>query len=144
MRPTTIRGLWPRFLRRVRPEALILMETELWPNLIERTAACGDVYLVNARLSERSFHRYRRVRSFTRPMLKHLSHVVCQYEDTAARFLDLGARTATTIGSVKFDAQLPPDRFGVYDPGFGDAPVGSPAARTPARKKSSWTRTGAC
>ena len=112
-----------RFLRRVRPEALILMETELWPNLIERTAACGDVYLVNARLSERSFHRYRRVRSLTGAMLKHLSHVVCQYEDTAARFLDLGAPTATTIGSVKFDAQLPPDRFGVYDPGFGDAPV---------------------
>ena len=113
-----------RFLRRVRPEALILMETELWPNLIERTAASGaDVYLVNARLSERSYRRYRRVRSLIGPMLKRLRHVVCQYEDTAERLLDLGARTVTTTGSVKFDAQLPPDRFGVYNPGFGDAPV---------------------
>ena len=113
-----------RFLRRRRPEALILMETELWPNLIEYTKASGaNVYLVNARLSERSYRRYRRVRSLTRPMLKRLSHVVCQYRDTAARFLDLGAAAATTVGSVKFDAQLPPDRFGVYDPSFGDAPV---------------------
>ena len=113
-----------RFLRRVRPTALVLMETELWPNLIEHTAASGaDVYLVNARLSERSYRRYRRVRSVIEPMLERVRHIVCQYEDTAARFRNLGAQTVTTAGSVKFDGQLPPDRFGVYDPGFGDAPV---------------------
>ena len=113
-----------RFLRRVRPKALILMETELWPNWIERTAASGaEVYLVNARLSERSHRRYRRVRALALPMLARLTHIVCQYEDTAARFRDLGAQAVTTVGSVKFDVALPPDRFGVYDPGFGDAPA---------------------
>ena len=113
-----------RFLRRVRPKALILMETELWPNLIERAAASGvAVYLANARLSERSYRRYRRLRWLVRPMLARLAHIVCQYDDTAARFRDLGAQAVTTVGSVKFDAALPPDRFGIYDPGFGDAPT---------------------
>ena len=56
-------------------------------------------------------------------MLARLTHIVCQYEDTAARFRDLGALAVTTVGSVKFDVTLPPDRFGIYDPGFGDAPV---------------------
>ena len=46
-----------RFLERVRPSALVLLETELWPNVIRQTALRGvDVFLVNARLSERSFH----------------------------------------------------------------------------------------
>ena len=113
-----------RFLRRVRPKALVLMETELWPNLIARTAASGaPVYLVNARLSDRSFRRYRRVPSLIGPMLRSLEQVVCQYEDTAKRFRALGATAVQTIGSVKFDAVPPPDSFGVYEPGFGASPT---------------------
>ena len=113
-----------RFLRRARPKALVLMETELWPNMIERTAASGaEVYLVNARLSERSHRGYRRLGWLTRPMLKRLAHVVCQYEDTAARFRDLGAQAVTAIGSVKFDGQPPPDHFGIEGLDFGAAPV---------------------
>ena len=113
-----------RFLRRVRPKALVLMETELWPNLIAQTAASGaSVYLVNARLSERSYRRYRRAASLTRPMLRCLDQVVCQYEDTAQRFRALGASAVHAIGTVKFDAEPPPDPFGVYDPGFGTAPT---------------------
>ena len=57
-----------RFLRRIRPTALVLMETELWPNLIRQTAGTGaDVYLVNARLSERSFAGYRRIKALATP-----------------------------------------------------------------------------
>ena len=113
-----------RFLRRTRPKALVLMETEISPNMIERTAASGaDVYLVNARLSARSHRGYRRLSWLTRPMLKRLAHVVCQYEDTAARFRDLGAGAVTAIGSVKFDGQPPPDRFGIDSLDFGTAPA---------------------
>ncbi len=113
-----------RFLRRVRPRALVLMETELWPNLVEQTAASGaPVYLVNARLSERSYRGYRRIGGLTVRMLSHIDEIVCQYEDTAARFLALGAASVAVTGSVKFDAEMPPDRFGVGDLDFGDAPV---------------------
>lgn len=113
-----------RFLRRVRPSALVLLETELWPNVIRQTAASGaDVFLVNARLSARSFDGYRRIGSLVRPMLEHLRCVVCQYEDTAARFRALGATSVEVTGSVKFDADLPPDHSGVGDLSFGGAPV---------------------
>lgn len=113
-----------RFLRRVRPSALVLMETELWPNVVEQTAASGaDVFLVNARLSARSYAGYRRIGSLVRPMLERLRCVVCQYEDTAARFRALGATPVEVTGSVKFDAELPPDDFGVGNLSFDGAPV---------------------
>lgn len=113
-----------RFLRRVRPRALVLMETELWPNLVEQTAAGGaSVYLVNARLSARSYRGYRRIGPLVRRMLRSFEGIVCQYEDTAARFRSLGARSVVVTGSVKFDAEMPPEVFGVGDLGFGDAPV---------------------
>ena len=113
-----------RFLRRVRPSALVLLETELWPNVVRQTAASGaDVFLVNARLSARSFAGYRRIGSLVRPMLEQLRCVVCQYEDTAARFRALGANNVEVTGSVKFDADLPPDDFGVGDLSFDGASV---------------------
>ena len=113
-----------RFLRRVRPRALVLMETELWPNLVEQTAASGaSVYLVNARLSARSYRGYRRIGPLVRRMLGSIEGIVCQYEDTAARFRSLGATSVVVTGSVKFDAEMPPDGFGLGDLGFGDAPV---------------------
>ena len=113
-----------RFLRRVRPKALVLMETELWPNLVSRTAASGaSVYLVNARLSARSFRGYRRAGPLVRRMLDDIDRIVCQYEDTAARFRALGANIVEVTGNVKFDAEMPPDTFGVGDLGFGDSPV---------------------
>ena len=113
-----------RFLRRVRPRALVLMETELWPNLVEQTASSGaSVYLVNARLSARSYRGYRRLGPLVRRMLSRIESIVCQYEDTAARFRSLGASSVEVTGSVKFDAEMPPDGFGVGDLGFADAPV---------------------
>ena len=113
-----------RFLAATQPKALVLMETELWPNLIERTRCAGaPVYLINARLSERSFRGYRRLGALSGPMLRDLRGVLCQYEDTAERFRRLGARRVGVTGSVKFDFEMPPDRFGLYDLGFRGAPV---------------------
>lgn len=97
-----------RFLRRTRPRALLLMETELWPNTIAQAAAGGTpVYLVNARLSARSFRRYRRVRGLIVPTLAQLASALCQYEDTAERLRALGAERVEVTGSVKFDVEAP-------------------------------------
>ena len=101
-----------RFVRRVRPRALFLMETELWPNLIGATHACGaSVSLINARLSERSARGYRRVGPLTRRVLARLDQIICQYEDTARRFEALGAdpKRLSVTGSIKFDLALPAD-----------------------------------
>ena len=101
-----------RFVRRVRPRALFLMETELWPNLIAATRAAGaPVSLINARLSERSARGYRRIGPWTRQTLGQVAQVICQYDDTARRFEALGVapeRLAVT-GSIKFDLALPDD-----------------------------------
>ena len=101
-----------RFYRALAPRLLVLMETELWPNLV-RAAAARDipVVLVNARLSERSARGYRRLGGLTRSMLQSLDHIACQYPDHAGRFVALGAAAAkvSVLGSVKFDAALPED-----------------------------------
>ncbi len=99
-----------RCLKQLRPRALVLVETELWPNLVVRTAAKAPVYLINARLSARSHARYAIVPRLIGRVLGNLSAVLCQYEDSAERFRDLGlpAPRAHVTGSVKFDVDLPP------------------------------------
>lgn len=98
-----------RFLNRVKPKILIIMETELWPNTI---AACHKrnipVLLANARLSEKSAAAYRRIAPLVRPMLAGLTTVAAQHKDDGARFTDLGlAETALSItGNIKFDLSL--------------------------------------
>lgn len=95
-----------RFLKRTHPQALILMETELWPNLLSLAHRKGiDVCLVNARLSARSAKRYNLVRSLTTRMLNSISMIVSQYEDTAERLRALGypGERIHVSGNIKFD-----------------------------------------
>ena len=96
-----------RFYDRVKPRALVLMETELWPNLIrlgeERRI---PVMLVNARLSERSARGYERIGALARRMLGALELVACQTEAHRQRFEALGAANVAVAGSVKFDVEL--------------------------------------
>ncbi len=99
-----------RFFQRVQPEILVLMETELWPNLIDEAHSAGiPVVLVNARLSERSARGYRRISGLSRPMLGKLSDIACQSQAHVERFIALGAdpQTTTALGSVKYDVTLP-------------------------------------
>ena len=101
-----------RFFDRVRPRLLVLVETELWPNLIDQAHRRGvPVLVVNARLSKRSARGYRFFASFTRSLLRRLSFVACQYEGHLERFraLGLGHGQGEAFGSVKFDARLPRD-----------------------------------
>jgi 3-deoxy-D-manno-octulosonic-acid transferase len=98
-----------RFLRRVRPRRLVILETELWPNLF---AACAQarvpVILASARLSERSVARYRRAGSLFRALFAGDVTVGAQSEADAARFRAIGADPARThvVGNVKFDIDV--------------------------------------
>lgn len=101
-----------KFLSYYRPTLGLILETELWPNLI---AACLDakvpVYLVNARLSERSARRYARFAALTREALQGLSAIGAQSKSDATRLEDLGARKAVVTGNVKFDIAAPADQL---------------------------------
>ena len=101
-----------RFLRAVRPSVLVLMETELWPNLIHLTAKQQiPMYLINARLSARSARGYQRFAALSKPMLAELTHISCQYPDHAKRFRDLGVlpQRLSVAGNLKFDRTIPHD-----------------------------------
>ena len=96
------------FLRHFRPRAGMLVETELWPNLVAHAAAAGvPLYLVNARLSERSAAGYARIGRLARPMFAQLAGVAAQTAAHAARFADLGAAAPVVTGNLKFDLQVP-------------------------------------
>ncbi len=101
-----------RFLRRIEPSLLIIMETELWPNMI----ACAQarripVVLVNARLSARSARGYARVRWLATPMLNQLTLIAAQFNADAERFgrLGLDRSRVQVTGNIKFDVQISPE-----------------------------------
>ncbi|MGA9667389.1 MAG: lipid IV(A) 3-deoxy-D-manno-octulosonic acid transferase [Gallionella sp.] len=97
------------FLRHFRPQLGILMETEIWFNLIR---ACHKtetpLLLLNARMSERSALGYARFASLTRNALAKLSAVAAQTADDAARLTSLGANNVSVMGNLKFDIEPPP------------------------------------
>ena len=110
--PYDFPGVVTRFYDRLSPRLLVLMETELWPNMLREAARRGvPALLVNARLSERSARGYGRIGALTRSMLTSLRFIACQYADHAERFLALGAAAdqVGALGSVKFDVRLPAD-----------------------------------
>lgn len=103
-----------RFLRRFKPRMLLLMETELWPNVIhEARRAALPVVLVNGRMSERSARRYRWLKGFTARMLGALTRVAAQTPADAERLQGLGAPAdrISITGSLKFDVHLPASVF---------------------------------
>ncbi len=98
-----------RFIERVRPDLLIIMETELWPNLIAGCRKRGvPVVLANARLSDRSARAYGKLPGFTRSMLGNLSAVAAQHSDDGNRFCKLGLppQHCQVTGNIKFDLDL--------------------------------------
>ncbi|MEW6372140.1 MAG: lipid IV(A) 3-deoxy-D-manno-octulosonic acid transferase [Pseudomonadota bacterium] len=97
-----------RFLRHFAPRVCILMETEVWPNLIAGCAAGKvPVALVNARLSERSLRRGQRFGGIMMDAARAMTVVAAQTEPDAARIRSLGAPQVAVTGSIKFDV-VPP------------------------------------
>ncbi|MCK0538692.1 lipid IV(A) 3-deoxy-D-manno-octulosonic acid transferase [Alcanivorax quisquiliarum] len=101
-----------RFFRAFNPALVLILETELWPNLVAAAAARHvPVWLVNGRLSERSFRGYHRFRALVRPMMQRFAGLMVQTEAEAERLQRLGApaERIDVTGSVKFDLQLDDD-----------------------------------
>jgi len=96
-----------RALSIIHPEAVVLVEAEIWPNFIWRLRDKSiPLFLVNARLSERSFRGYRRLGFLFRPLFASFAGVGAQNETDAARLKELGCRpeAVQVVGSLKFDA----------------------------------------
>jgi 3-deoxy-D-manno-octulosonic-acid transferase len=100
-----------RTLKIVNPRLFVMMETEIWPNLLRLCRAQGvRTILINGRISSRSYPRYRLVRPFFRRVLADVDRFCMQSEGSARRLIDLGADPArvTVTGSLKFDSlQVP-------------------------------------
>ena len=110
--PYDLPGAVADFLAHYNPHAGILMETEIWPNLIRGCSSRGiPLYLVNARLSQKSWAGYRRFAGFTRASLAGLAGIAAQSAEHAERFTSLGARNVVVTGSIKFDVTPPPDQI---------------------------------
>jgi 3-deoxy-D-manno-octulosonic-acid transferase len=96
------------FLAAFTPRCGILLETEIWPRLLEECNAAGvPVVLANARLSEKSARRYARFPAFTHHALAQLRGIAAQTESDARRFEAIGAANVAVIGNVKFDMAVP-------------------------------------
>ena len=118
-------GAVARFLDHFRPQFGIVMETEIWPNLIRAGRARSiPLYLVNARLSEKSYVGYRRFGGLVRESLAGFAAVAAQSEGDARRLTALGARDVHVTGNVKFDVAPPLEQLELGQAlrrGFGEA-----------------------
>lgn len=103
--PLDMPDLVRRFLDHWHPQLAVFTESEIWPNLIMETSARGiPLALVNARLSNRSFARWRKLRGLAEPMFSRFAVVLAQNDQLARRFSELGARTVSAVGNLKIDA----------------------------------------
>jgi 3-deoxy-D-manno-octulosonic-acid transferase len=96
-----------RTLALVKPKLFIMMETEIWPNLLRACHRDGvRTVLVNGRISSRSYPRYRLARPFLRRVLAHVDRFCMQSEESARRIIDMGAEPDRVVvtGSLKFDS----------------------------------------
>jgi 3-deoxy-D-manno-octulosonic-acid transferase len=101
-----------RFLHRVQPARGIIMETELWPNLVRESKRAGvPLYLVNARLSQKSANGYRKFSALTREVLQGFRTVAAQTAEDAERLSDQGAPNVSVTGNLKFDIEPPQDQL---------------------------------
>ena len=98
------------YLQALQPELVVLAETEFWPNFLRLAHAAGArIAVVNARISDRSFPRYRRFRWALRRMLAHIDQFLAQTPEDSARLQSIGAESARiqVTGNLKFDVSLP-------------------------------------
>lgn len=96
-----------RFMQCFKPKMAVIMETEIWPNLF---AYCGKnnipLYIINARLSEKSARGYQKLPALIVPALTHVKLIATQTQDDANRFSAIGAKTVNVLGNIKFDVEV--------------------------------------
>lgn len=108
--PYDLPGPINRFLKRIHPQLVIIMETELWPNVLYYLHRKRiPILLANARLSEGSMRNYQRIAYITRKMLSQITCVAAQSDLDGKRFVQLGLSSNRLLvtGNIKFDLQLP-------------------------------------
>ena len=108
--PYDLPGSVNRFLKRVHPQLAIIMETELWPNVLYYSHRKSiPILLANARLSEHSMRNYQHIIQITRKMLSQITCVAAQSDLDGQRFLqlDLAPNRLLVTGNIKFDLHLP-------------------------------------
>jgi len=107
-----------RFVRLIRPKLYIAAETEIWPNLFGRLHKEGTpVVIINGRISDRSFGRYKAIKALLKPVLAKVDLFAMQSGLDASRIKELGAapEKVVTVGNIKFD-DAPPDKGAGTDP----------------------------
>jgi 3-deoxy-D-manno-octulosonic-acid transferase len=110
--PWDTKGATERFLQHFRPSVGVMLETEVWPNLVQSCSRrCIPLFLVNARKCERSFGVAYRRRLLAMPAYRALTGVLAQGSSDAARFTALGARVISVTGNIKFDAKPAPEQL---------------------------------
>ncbi len=110
--PFDLPGVSGKFLDRVRPDVVAILETEIWPNFLGECAARGvPLVILNGRISDRSFRGYGRMRPFFARVLACATAIAMQTEKDARRIVALGADPGKVVvtGNMKFDVAQPPE-----------------------------------
>ena len=126
--PYDLPDVLARFIKRIQPSLLLVMETELWPNTLAACAKRGiPRLLINARMSAKSARGYQKFSAITAPMLRNLTMALIQNKTDAERFVQLGLPSAQmqVTGNIKFDLTL-----------------GEELKKNAAELKSSWSQQG--
>ncbi len=108
--PLDFSGATRRFVRRAMPSIIVIVETEIWPNLYHHAQAAGSpLVIVNARMSKPSERGYQRLRSLIAPALSSVDQILAQGPGDARRFVACGAppEIVREAGNLKFDIRLP-------------------------------------
>ena len=123
--PIDISGIVSGVVRKIRPRLYVMVETELWPNMMEALSAAGvPVVLANGRISDNSVRKYSRIRFVTKKIFKCVTAACAQTEKDAEKIRSLGAPADRVFvcGNMKFDATLPAGKAPVFTKeqfGFG-------------------------
>lgn len=105
--PFDLKCLVKNFIKKISPKALLITETELWPNLIITASKFMPIALINGRMSDRSFKGYLRLKRFFKPLLERFTLMALQEEKYRSFFQALGAKPERIFvtGNMKFDLQ---------------------------------------
>jgi len=107
--PFDIKSFVNRFIKKIQPKVLIVLETEIWPTMFNACKANNiDIWILNGRMSKKSFHRYLKFRNLTKQTLQKVTAVLAQTQEDADRFITLGAKEVRVTGNLKYDRSPPP------------------------------------
>ena len=109
--PLDKKDIIENIISKINLKLLILIETEIWPNLITQCSKVGKVIIVNGRISDKSFGKYRKFSSYLKPIFEKISGFYMQSPLDSERIIEIGAdkNKVETLGNLKFDIEL--ERF---------------------------------